>query len=443
MERERIIRNIEAFDPELFDMYQAELKKQRYCLSFLPNENYSSPLCSYLRGSLLSNTYLDYHNVSKCSRLENLAIQRAVHIFGSENAIVRLNNISAASRVVFLNFARAGDTIMSFNLRKKEHCFGPNLQFNFVNYSIDHVTQKLDMAEIEKTAMECRPKIFIFSPVNYPLQVDYRALREIAHKAGAIFWADIGHYVGLVAAKEMNSPVPFADVVTFSTQDSLRGPQSAVILANEQRINELNKTIIETGHACIQENVLASLSIALREAATVEFVDYCKQVTMNAKALKDGLVSGNIRIFFGDTESHLVMPDIGGIEENTVISHMLQAGFTVKYDLIPTRDDNIKLKSLRLSSLIPTTRGLKENEMYNVGKLMAEILQPDITPQGIYDIREQVAQIVFTKPLFSEEWLPSEHLKPLYSSDNINYSRELSASNKRMLLNKVLSIFDD
>ena len=270
MEREKIIRGIEAFDPELFDFIQMELKTQRYTLSLLPNENYASPFCSYLKGSLLSNTYMDYHDVVTCSRLESLAIERAKRLFGSEAAIVRINNLVAASQIVFHNFVNTGDTIMSFNLRKREYCYTEDMKYNFVKYSIEPETQHLDYRHIEALAQECRPKMIIFSPTNYPKDVNYRKLAQIAHGVGAVLWVDMSAVVGLVAAKLMHSPVPHADVVTFYTHDTLRGPQSAVILTNSENVDSLNQIAINTGHVYLQENVLAALCIAFREAETPE-----------------------------------------------------------------------------------------------------------------------------------------------------------------------------
>lgn len=443
MEREKIIREIEAFDPELFDFIQMELKTQRYTLSLLPNENYASPFCSYLKGSLLSNKYMDYHDVLTCSRLEKLAIERAKNLFDSEAAIVRINNLIAASKIVFNNFVKNGDTIMSFNLRKKEYCYTDDMEYNFVKFSIEPETQQLDYQHIEVLADECRPRMIIFSPINYPKEVNYRKLAKIAHGVGAVLWVDMSAVVGLVAAKMMNSPVHFADVVTFYTHDTLRGPQSAVILTNSENADKMNEIAINTGHAYLQENILAALCIALREAETKEFRSYCRQCLNNANALMDSLEESGMDIVYHGTNSQYVVPEAHYEDRSAFLLQLKQAGFIVKCDNIMTFDDNKIIKAVRLSSLIPTTRGIKEEEMMEVGRLLAQAVSPDLDSGQVAKIRRSLAEIVFTKPLFSEEWLPRKNIiNPLYNSQNINYSRELYAANKKNFL-KHLFGFDD
>lgn len=441
MEREKIIRSIEAFDPELYDFFQMELKTQRYTLSLLPNENYASPFSSYLKGSLLSNTYLDHHAVWQFGRLESLAIERAKRLFNSEAAIVRINNIIAASQIVFFGFVKPGDTIMSFNLRKQEYCYGEQMDYNFVKFSIEPDTQHIDYRHLAKLAEECQPKMLIFSPVNYPLDVDYKKLADIAHSVGAVLWVDMGATVGLVATKLMHNPVPYADVVTFYTHDTLRGPQSAVILTSQANADMLNEIAINTGHVYLQENILAALCIAFKEAETPEFLAYCQQCLANANALRQSMKDCNVDIVYHGTNSHLVLPGVHFDDRSAFLTRLKQAGFVVKCDAVMTFDNAKSIPALRLSSMIPTTRGLKEKEMVEVGRLLARAITPDISAKSIARIRQSLAEIVFTKPLFSEEWLPSKNiLNPLYSSQNINYSRELYAANKKNLLKRLLGL---
>lgn len=439
MEREKIIRSIEAFDPELYDFYQMELKTQRYTLSLLPNENYASPFSSYLKGSLLSNTYLDHHAVWQFGRLEALAIERAKKLFGSEAAIVRINNIIAASQIVFYAYLDKGDTVMSFNLRKQEYCYGEHMDYNFVKFSIEPETQHIDYRHMSKLAQECRPKLIIFSPVNYPLDVDYKKMADIAHSVGATFWVDMGATVGLVATKLMNSPVPYADVVTFYTHDTLRGPQSAVILGSQATIDRLNEIAIATGHVYLQENILAALCIAFKEAETPEFLAYCQQCLTNATALLKSMKDCNVEIVYHGTNSHLVRPAVHFDDRNAFLTQLKRAGFVVKCDAVMTFDNAKSIPALRLSSMIPTTRGLKEKEMVEVGRLLSKAIVPNLTAKQTAKIRQSLAEILFTKPLFSEEWLPRDNAtNPLYSSQNINYSRELYASNKKNLIKRLL-----
>lgn len=442
MDREHAISTIASFDPELYTYFQEEIQRQKYTLSLMSEENYSSPLSSYLEGSILTNTLTTHHDEAKPTGLEAITLSRINKLFGSEHATIRLESISVRSRVVFYSLAKKGDTILSLDNRKKDHCNSKNLEFNFVRFSIDSKTQILNLNKIEQIANEQKPKVIIFSPVNYPRVTDYKRLAQIAHNVGAYMWFDICQNVGLVATGEIPSPVPYADVVTFSTHDSLRGPQSSVILCRKELATTIDKMLITTGHFSLKKNILASLAIIFKEASTEKFKQYAHQVVLNAKALQKGLAKENVDILCKGTDTNLVLVNLTklGISCKQADEALSSAGFIVKPTILNTCDEHINFEILRLSSLILTTRGLKEIQMENVGKMIAKVLRNVDNLAIIEEVRQQAVDIAMEFPLFSDEWLASKDvLNPLYSANDINISHEIAAERKMAVMKKIFS----
>lgn len=442
MERENIISTIAAFDPELYGFFQDELQKQKYTLSLMSEENYMSPLSSYLEGSILTNTLMTHHDEEVPKGLEKITLRRINELFGSEHANIRTGNIAVASRVIFYSLVKKGDTILSLDFRKQDHCNNENLKFNFVNFSIDPQSQILDLDSVEALAKKYKPKMLIFSPVNYPKIIDYKRLSEIAHSVGAYMWFDICQNVGLVAAKQIPSPVPYADVVTFSTHDSLRGPQSSVILCKNNIAKIIDDTVIITGHFALKKNILAALAIVFKEATSSKFEKYASQVILNAKAIQKGIEEGGVEVLCGGTDTNLVLPNLTslGISCTQAYKSLINAGFIIKPTVIQTIDNNICFEILRLSSLILTTRGLKEEQMQEIGKMIAEVLKNCEDKTIIEKIRQKAVDIAMVYPLFSDEWISSKDvINPLYSASDRNISHELSMEKKKAIIKKLFS----
>ena len=436
MKKEKLLSSLQAFDPEIFALLQEEIQRQRYMLSLVPNNNAMSPFAHYLEGSLLANSAFDTQNsMASSMNLEELAIKRAKRLFNSEHAIVRLGNIGAASRVVCLALLEPNSRVLSFNLRKQEHCKG--LSFTFKNFGIDAKKHVLDWDEVEQRAEETRPQLIIFSPVSYPRNANYRRLAEIAHKAGAYLWVDIGQSVGLVAAGILPSPVPFADVVTFPTNDSLHGPDGAIVLSTKEIGDRLDAAVINTGHTSLHINHMAALAAALLEASTETFRQYGKQVLANSKALEHALEKHSLPLLCDGTDTHLVLPllspELAAID---ITAYMGKAGFQVKADRVPTMQMEQFLPALRLSSLTPTIRALKEKEIAEVGALLGKTLQKVLSDEELEAIRNQIATLVMNKPIFSEEWLTSSKIAAhaFYNSSNSSAAHEAASTEKKNII---------
>ncbi|WP_196592730.1 serine hydroxymethyltransferase [Pectinatus sottacetonis] len=441
METEKILSSIAAFDPQLYNYFQDELQKQKYALSLMPEENYTSPLSAYLEGSILSNTSMTHHDEEAPAGLESITVSRVNKLYGSEHASIRTSNIAAASRVVFYSLLKKGDTVLSLDNRKKDHCNSESLQFNFVKFSIDPHEQRIKLDQVEKLANEHKPKIIIFSPVNYPRIVDYKHLSDIAKSVGAYMWFDICQNAGLVAAKEIPSPVPYADVVTFSTHDSLQGPQGCVILCRKKMAKSIDNTVITTGHFALKKNILAALAIVFKEAATEKYGQYCHQVILNAKSLQKGLEEEGLEILCGGTDTNLVLLNLTKLQMscNKACSALRLAGIMTKPTVLTTAEDKITFDILRLSSLILTTRGLKEAEMYTIGHMIGIVLKNHNNPEKLDEIRQDITDIAIQYPLFSDEWLAAKAiLNPVYSGGNLSLPHELAAERKKAVLKKIL-----
>ena len=407
MNTEKLLRNLESFDPELWEALHSSLSKQIATLSLIPTTNAASPFASYLKGSTLGNDFLDHHAAEHWSRLERMAARRACELFHAEHAIVRTGNPVAASRVVLQALAKPDDTILSFNLRKQEHCTGAQMQYHFVKFGVEPDTLRLDFGKVRTLAKTHRPSLIIYSPVNYPRNIDYRELRSIADEVGARFWVDIGQNSGLVAAGRMESPVPYADVVTLAASDALHGPQSGIILSKKKLAELLDRTVIDTGHVSLKKNVLAALVITFKEASCEEYGDYADQVLKNAIALEKGLREVGCSLLCSPTENHLVLLRLQEHQDGELIADKLeQAGLLVKPEQLMTADDYISYSILRLSSLDATTRSLREDDMRKVGKTLGTFLQSPMDETAIKTVNKVIRRLVENLPLFSEEWLP-------------------------------------
>ncbi len=436
-----LLNMMESFDPEIFGILQDEVENQRYSLSLLPTSNAISPFAAYLKGSILGNGYADYHSVHSLEKLENLAEERVNRLFGSQHALVCIPNIQTASHVVLYALAPEGGTILSYNLRKRSHTENWLIKYKFEKFSNEPDTLQIDMEHLRQRVAECQPKVVLFSPVNYPRQADYRTMAKIAHDAGAYFWVDISQNAGLVAADVVDSPVPYADVVTFPTSDSLRGAQNAIVLTTNELKDKLEDAVLKTGFVVRKKNILASLAMTFREAGTKSFRAYCDQVCANAKALQEGLKEAGAETLCGDTENHLVLVRTPGSAEKAA-HDLASVGLLVKADEVQTYD-NTSIQALRLSSLDPTTRALREKDMKELGHIIGEYLQ-----EGIVDktkMKRAVGNLIMDKPLFSEEWLPEiRGVSAIDGSDKaMSTQHHVEAEEKQNLLHKAFHFWDN
>ncbi len=396
---------IRGFDPELYEFFEEELEQQRFSLSFIPDENSTSPLSAALMGSVLINA--NRSPIFKRNQgIESLTCKRLCQIFGAQNANIRTLTIEAASRVVFQAVARRGDVVMSLDLRKKEHCNSENMVYRFVNFGLDPDTQRLDMDKIEAQARACKPQLIICSPINYPHTIDYARFAEIAHEVGAVLWCDISQVAGLVASGHYPSPAPYADVVTFTGNGSLQGPQSAIILSTDEYANAIDRMTVSSGHFTLQTALIASLAARIHEMRENEFKKYGQSVVDNAKALAEGLSEGGLRLIGDGTDTHLIVVDAKSCALSARGAQELLAGacIMVRICTVMTADPAVKYDAIRFSTLPATTRGISTAQLKDLGLKIAKFLQnpSDAMSKELYEL---VMRITVSLPLFYGEWL--------------------------------------
>ena len=406
MKREEVVSHLKTFDPEIYNLLEEERQRQRYTLSLMPNMNAMSPFAKYLEGSILTNSIFDRRDDTPTGGLHLAGIvrQRAMDLFRCDHAIVRLGNIVAASRVVFQALLEPGDTVLSFNLRKKDHVAG--LSYKFENYGIEPGSQEIDWGAVRAQAERVKPRLIIFSPVSYPRTIDYQILFEIAQSVDAYFWVDISQCVGLVASKLIPSPVPLADVVTFSTRDSLRGPDVAILLSKQELAARMDAAVINTGHESLHMNHLAALGVVLREAGSESYRTYAEQVVRNAQVLARTLADHGASVLCGGTDTHLVLASTAaGINMREAVKAIGRMGIRVKPDSVPTMNSGLFLHALRLSTSSPTTRGMAEQDIAYIGSLLARPLTTILTPEEIEAARQEITDLVKDAPIFDDEWM--------------------------------------
>ena len=396
---------VKNFDKDLYAYFVKEIERQHASISFIPDENSTSPICAAIMGSVLVNS-ASALTLGRTDNLEQLTVSRLCELFDSPFATVKTITIEAASRVVFKALTQRGDVVMSLDLRKKEHCNSENLAYRFVNFGIEPDTQELNMDEIESLAKKNKPKMIIFSPVNYSLHVDFERLSKIAKENGALLWCDLSQTAGLTVAGVLDNPMKYADVVTFSTHGAMQGPQAAVILCRQELSGLIKRSENLAGHNGLLSPQLSALAARLHEMTTEGFKNYCKAVVSNAQALAEGLVEGGMKIISSKTESHLVMIDA----KNCAISArgaqelLADLGIHVRISQVLTNNPNIKFDAVRFSSLPATTRGIEQEQMKELGKAIGIYLsKPD--DENARKVNKIVVSLTSTLPNLDQKYM--------------------------------------
>ena len=408
MADKKLLKNLAIFDPEIFALLEESHVNRQTMLSLMPTDNAISPFSTLLMGSSLASEFYDHHYKGHHGRLEKLAEKRFAELFNAEHAIVRVESHAAASRVVLQAICEKNDRILSFNLRKREHCTGDIMTYDFIKFALEPNTFEIDFEKLAKQANEVKPKLIIYSPTNYPKNIEYGKLAAIAKEAGATLWVDVGQNAGLVAAKVVPSPVPFADVVTFAANDALHGPQSGVILCKNHLAEKMDKTVLDTGHFNMKKNMLAAFAMVAKEAMTDEYRAYAKEVVTNAKALEEGLHNAGVETLCSPTENHLVLAKIPETQDATTLQQRFaECGLLVKAENLMTSDENVNFPILRLSSLNATTRALTPEEMEEVGWGIGAFINSPQDENSVKTLKKMIRRMVETLPIFAEDWLPA------------------------------------
>ena len=408
---------LKQLDPEIAKELDLELNRQRTKLELIASENIVSKAVMEAQGSVLTNKYAEgypgkryYGGCEYVDVVEQLAIDRAKKLFGAEYANVQPHSGAQANMAVFFALLTPGDTVMGMNLTDGGHLtHGSPVNmsgkyFKIVPYGVDKETERIDYDALEKQAEECKPKMIVAGASAYARIIDFPRLAEIAHKVGAYLMVDIAHIAGLVAAGLHPSPVPYADVVTTTTHKTLRGPRGGMILCKDAEFGkQFNKAVFPGIQGGPLMHVIAAKAVALGEALRPEFKEYAAQTIKNAKALAETLQQDGFRIVSGGTDNHLMLvdltsKDITGKEAQNVLD---EVNITSNRNTIPFEPRSPFVTSgIRLGSPALTTRGFKEDDMREVGNIIALVLNDPTNEEKKEEARRRVAALCKKYPLY-------------------------------------------
>lgn len=410
-----VMKFIENYDPEVGKAIEQEAARQRRNLELIASENIVSEPVMMAMGTVLTNKYAEgysgkryYGGCQYIDVVETIAIERAKKLFGCEYANVQPHSGAQANMAVFLAMLKPGDTVLSMSLDHGGHLSHGSpvnfsgLYFNIVSYGVND-EGFLDYDQVERLAVERKPKLILAGASAYAREIDFKKFREIADKVGAYLMVDMAHIAGLVAAGEHMSPIPYADVVTTTTHKTLRGPRGGMILASKEAADKFNfnKAIFPGTQGGPLEHVIAAKAVCLGEALKPEFTEYQKQVRRNAKALAAALVAQGFKLLTGGTDNHLMLVDLRGmdISGKELQNRCDEVFITLNKNTVPNEPRSPFVTSgVRIGTPAVTTRGLKEEDMPKIAECIW-LAATDFENKADY-IRGEVTKLCEKYPLY-------------------------------------------
>ncbi|MBR7106977.1 MAG: serine hydroxymethyltransferase [Lentisphaeria bacterium] len=406
---------VRVADPEIAELIDAEAIRQRDGIELIASENFASCAVRAAQGSVLTNKYAEgysgkryYNGCEFIDKVETIAIERAKALFGAEAANVQPHSGSGANQAIYTALCQPGDTVLAMSLDHGGHLtHGHPLNFsgklyNMVPYGVSRETEQIDYDEVEKLAIECKPKMILAGASAYPRIIDFPRLRAIADKVGALLFVDMAHIAGLVAAGEHPSPVPYADVVTTTTHKTLRGPRGGLILGKEQYIKAINSAVFPGLQGGPLEHVIAAKAVCFGEALKPEFKVYQHQVKLNAAKLASELQNRGFRIVSGGTDNHLALIDLRpkNATGKEVANALDIAHITANKNMIPFDPEKPFVTSgIRIGTPAITTRGLKEAEMVNVADFIDRAVAVRTDEAALRAIGQEVTEFMAAFPM--------------------------------------------
>ena len=404
------------YDPDLAAAIAQEDKRQQDHVELIASENYVSCAVMEAQGSQLTNKYAEgypgkryYGGCEYVDIVEQLAIDRVKELFGAAYANVQPHSGSQANQAVYASVLKPGDTILGMSLAHGGHLtHGASVNisgklYNAITYGLDE-NEVLDYAEVERLALEHKPKMIVAGASAYALQIDWAKFREIADKVGAYLFVDMAHYAGLVAGGEYPNPVPFCDFVTTTTHKTLRGPRGGVILCRDNTHEKaLNSAIFPSLQGGPLMHVIAAKAVAFKEALQPEFKQYAKQVKINAAAMAEELVKRGLRIVSGRTESHVFLVDLQPmkITGKAAEAALGKAHITVNKNAIPNDPEKPFVTSgIRIGSAAMTTRGFNEADARVLANLVADVLANPDDEANLENVRTQITELCNKYPVY-------------------------------------------
>ncbi len=404
---------LEAQDPEIAEILLSELERARGGLQLIASENFTSPAVLAALGSTLSNKYAEgypgkryYGGCAEVDRAEIIGIERARQLFGAEHANLQPHSGASANIAAYGAFVKPGETVLAMSLPHGGHLtHGSPVNFsgkwfNVVSYGVTPETDLIDMAEVRRLAVEHKPKMIICGATAYPRLIDFARFREIADEVGAVLMVDAAHFIGLVAGKAIPSPVPYADVVCFTTHKVLRGPRGGMMLCKEEHAAKIDKAVFPMMQGGPLMHAVAAKAVALKEASTPAYQEYAKQVVINAQALAAGLAKRGMRPVSGGTDTHLALIDLSGtgVNGSEAEARCDAARITLNKNAIPfdTLPPSVA-SGIRVGTPSVTTQGMGVPEMDVIADLIDRAVR-ESEPSS--DIAAQAHELVTAFPAY-------------------------------------------
>jgi serine hydroxymethyltransferase (EC 2.1.2.1) len=408
---------LKAKDKEIYDAIVGELNRQNSYLEMIASENFTSLEIMEAQGSVLTNKYAEglphkryYGGCEYVDIVEDLAIQRAKELFKAEHANVQPHSGSQANMAVYMAVLKPGDTILGMSLAHGGHLtHGATVNFsgkiyNAVYYGVRESDYLIDYDQMYKLAKEHKPKMIIGGASAYPRVIDWAKMREIADSVGAYLMVDMAHYSGLIAGGVYPSPVEVSHFVTSTTHKTLRGPRSGFILSKQEFAKDIDKSVFPGTQGGPLMHVIAAKAVCFKEAMSDEFKQYAAQVVENARVLAEELLKEGINVLTGGTDSHMVLVDLRniGLTGKEAENRLGEAGITVNKNAVPFDPlPPTKTSGIRIGTPALTTRGMKEDQMKIIAKIIAKVLK-DYSEDTLQKAREQVKELCEAFPLYKD-----------------------------------------
>ena len=403
-------------DPDIAAVVLSELERQRQNLQLIASENFTSPAVLAALGSTLSNKYAEgypgkryYGGCEEVDKVETIGIERAKSLFGAEHANLQPHSGASANVAVYQAFTKPGDTVLAMSLPHGGHLtHGSKVNFSgkwfsIVSYGVRADNELIDYDELRSLAREHKPKMICSGATAYPSLIDFKTVREICDEVGAIMWVDAAHFIGLVAGKAIPSPVPYADVVSFTTHKVLRGPRGGMILSKAAHAAAIDKAVFPGMQGGPIMSAVAGKAIALKECATAEYQAYAKNVIKNCQVLASSLEKEGMRAVSGGTQTHLALIDIRntGVNGKVADERCGASGITLNKNSIPYDPETPAVTSgIRVGSAAITTQGMSESEMPQIASFIGRAIRDGGDATKAAEIRREVHDFTAKFPVY-------------------------------------------
>ncbi len=410
--------SLEQQDPEIAAVVISELVRQRQDVQLIASENFTSSAVLAAMGSTLSNKYAEgysgkryYGGCEEVDKVEIIGIDRAKKLFGAEHANLQSHSGASANIAIYQAFTKPGDTVLAMSLPHGGHLtHGSKVNFsgkwfNAVSYGVRQDNELIDYDQLRDLALEHKPKMICSGATAYPSLIDFEKVRQICDEVGAIMWVDAAHFIGLVAGKAIPSPVPYADVVSFTTHKVLRGPRGGMILSKEKHAAAIDKAIFPGMQGGPIMSAVAGKAIVLKECATAEYQIYAKKVIENCQELAKSLENEGMRAVSGGTQTHLALIDIRstGVTGKVADERCGLSGITLNKNAIPFDPQTPAVTSgIRVGTAATTTQGMGKNEMKQIASLIARAIKEGENERKAKAIRSQVHELTKQFPVYAE-----------------------------------------